>query len=85
MGTLKADLVPLQGGNALLEENIGILLSFLETGDIDLLELDGDVVGLEDGSDSVGGFDTNTVTYNTLLNILIKINPGKIEKYLVLK
>lgn len=46
--TLETELVALERGNGLSEQLLGVLVASLDTGDIDLLPLDGDVVGLED-------------------------------------
>ena len=61
--TLETKLVPLQGGNTLAE----CLLSatsgrILDTGDVDLLPLNGDIVGLEEGLDRFGNLCTDTIT-----------------------
>lgn len=60
--TLETELVALQRGDSLTEELLGVLVAGLDTGDIDLLPLDGDVVGLEDGLDGLGDFGSDTVT-----------------------
>jgi len=46
--TLETELVALERGDGLSEQLLGVLVASLDTGDIDLLPLDGDVVGLED-------------------------------------
>lgn len=61
--TLQAELVALERGDALAESLIGAA-SALETRDLNLLPLDGDVVGLEDGLDRLGDFGTDTVSGN---------------------
>lgn len=58
--TLEAELVAAQGGDGLAEGRLGA--AALETGDLDLLPLDGDVVGLEDGLDRLGDLGTDTIT-----------------------
>lgn len=60
--TLETELVALERGDRLSEELLGVLVTGLDTGDIDLLPLDGDVVGLEDLLDGLGDFGTNTIT-----------------------
>lgn len=42
-----------------------MLVAVLHAGNIDLLPLNGDVVGLEDLLDRLGDFGTNTITYTT--------------------
>lgn len=61
--TLEAELVALEGSDGLAE---GILSAAgaLETGNLDLLPLNGDVVGLEDGLDRLGNLGTDTITGN---------------------
>jgi len=46
--TLETELVALERGDGLSEQLLGVLVASLDTGDIDLLPLDGDVIGLED-------------------------------------
>lgn len=60
--TLETELVALEGSNRLSEQLLGVLVASLDTGDIDLLPLDGDVVGLEDLLDRLGDFGTDTIT-----------------------
>ncbi|CAF3535552.1 unnamed protein product [Fusarium graminearum] len=59
--TLEAELVALERSDGLAE---GILSAAgaLETGNLDLLPLNGDVVGLEDGLDRLGNLGTDTIT-----------------------
>jgi hypothetical protein len=59
--TLEAELVALEGGDGLTEGGLGAS-AVLDTGDGDLLPLDGYVVGLEDGLDGLGHLATDTVT-----------------------
>jgi hypothetical protein len=40
-----------------------VLAAVLHAGDIDLLPLNGNIVGLEDGLDRLGNLGTDTVTY----------------------
>lgn len=47
--SLQSELVALEGGNGLAEELLRVLAALLHTGDINLLPLDGHIVGLEDG------------------------------------
>lgn len=61
--TLQTELVTLEGGDGLAEELLGVLAAVLHAGDIDLLPLNGDIVGLEDGLDRLGNLGTDTVTY----------------------
>lgn len=61
---LKTNLVALQGSNGLAEELLGVLVTGLNTGDINLLPLDWDIVGLEDGLDRLGDLSSNTVTWD---------------------
>lgn len=68
--TLETNLVALQRGDGLAEELLGVLVASLNTGDVDLLPLDGHVVGLEDGLDRLGDLSTNTVTCDKLLQRL---------------
>jgi hypothetical protein len=60
--TLETELVALERGNRLAEELLGVDVARLDTGDVDLLPLDGDVVGLEDLLDRLGNLGTDTVT-----------------------
>ena len=60
--TLEAELVPPQRGNSLLESLLGAAGVVLDTGDLNLLPGNGDIVGLEDGLDGLGNLGTDTVT-----------------------
>lgn len=60
--TLETQLVALERGNGLAEELLGVLVARLDTGHIDLLPLDGHIVGLEDLLDRLGHLGTNTIT-----------------------
>ncbi|GKT63064.1 LOW QUALITY PROTEIN: hypothetical protein ColTof4_05343 [Colletotrichum tofieldiae] len=61
--TLEAELVAAEGGDGLAEKVLGLLGGGgVEAGDLDLLPLNGDVVGLEDGLDALGDLGTDTVT-----------------------
>jgi hypothetical protein len=60
--TLQTELVALEGGERLSEQLLRVLVAGVDTGNIDLLPLDGDVVGLEDGLDRFGDFGTDSVT-----------------------
>lgn len=61
--TLEAELVAAEGGDGLAEEVLSLLGGGgVEAGNLDLLPLDGDVVGLEDGLDALGDLGTDTVT-----------------------
>lgn len=60
--TLEAELVALERGDAVAEGILGAASALdLETRDVDLLPLDGDVVGLEDGLDRLGHLGTDAV------------------------
>lgn len=59
--TLETELVALKRSDRLAESILGSA-GALETGDLDLLPLNGDVVGLEDGLDGLGNLGTDTVT-----------------------
>lgn len=61
--TLQTELVTLEGGDGLAEELLGVLAAVLHAGDVDLLPLNGNIVGLEDGLDRLGNLGTDTVTY----------------------
>lgn len=61
---LKTDLVALQGSNGLAEELLSVLVAGLDAGDIDLLPLDWDIVGLEDRLDRLSDLSSNTVTWD---------------------
>jgi hypothetical protein len=60
--TLQTELVALERGEGLLEELLGVLVAGVDTANIDLLPLDGHVVGLEDGLDRFSDLGTNSVT-----------------------
>lgn len=60
--TLETQLVALERSDGFAEELLGVLASSLHTRDIDLLPLDGHIVGLEDGLDRLGNLSTDTVT-----------------------
>lgn len=60
--TLETELVALQRGDGLAEELLGVDVARVNTRDIDLLPLNGNVVRLEDLLDRVGDLSTNTVT-----------------------
>lgn len=49
--TLQTELVATEGGDGLLEQLLRMLVTGVDTADIDLLPLDRDIVGLEDGLD----------------------------------
>lgn len=59
--TLETELVALKRSNRLAESILGSA-GALETRDLDLLPLNGDVVGLEDGLDGLSNLGTDTVT-----------------------
>lgn len=60
--TLEAELVALERSDGLAEQLLGVLGSSLDTGDVDLLPLDGNVVCLEDLPDRLRDFGTDTIT-----------------------
>ena len=60
--TLEAELVPPQRGNSLLEGLLGAAGVVLDTGNLNLLPGNGDIVGLEDGLDGLGNLGTDTIT-----------------------
>lgn len=60
--TLEAELVATERGDTLTESVLSALTTILNTSDIDLLPLNGDVVGLEDGLDGLGNLGTDTVS-----------------------
>ena len=62
--TFQADFVPLQRRNTLPEQVLGVLRSSLDTADVQLLELNGDIGSLKDRFNRFGNLATNTVTYN---------------------
>lgn len=59
--TLETELVALERSDRLAESILGSA-GTLETRDLDLLPLNGDVVGLEDGLDGLSNLGTDTVT-----------------------
>lgn len=61
---LEAQLVALERGDALTEGLLGSQRALLDTGNLDLLPLDGHVVGLEDGLDRLGNLSTDTIAGN---------------------
>ena len=61
---LKSNLVALQGSNRLAEELLSVLVAGLNTGDINLLPLDWNIVGLEDGLDRLGDLSSDTITWD---------------------
>lgn len=60
--TLQTELVALERSQRLAEQLLRVLVASIHTANIDLLPLDGDVVGLEDGLDRLGDLSTDTVT-----------------------
>jgi hypothetical protein len=60
--TLEAELVALQRGDGLAEELLGVDVAGVDTRDVDLLPLNGNVVRLEDLLDRLGDLSTDTVT-----------------------
>lgn len=62
--TLEADLVALQGGDRLAEEFFRVLVASLDTGNVDLLPLNGHIVGLEHSLDRLCDLSSNAVTWD---------------------
>jgi hypothetical protein len=60
--TLQTELVALERGDGLAEELLGVDVASLDTGNVDLLPLNGNVVCLEDLLDRLGNLSTDTVT-----------------------
>jgi hypothetical protein len=69
--TLETELVALERGNGFAEELLGVHIARLDTGNVDLLPLDGHVVRLEDLLDRLSDLGTDTVTC-ALFNICIQ-------------
>ncbi len=61
---LKTNLIALQGSNGLAEKLLRVLVAGLDTGDVDLLPLNWNIVGLKDGLDSLGDLSSDTVTWD---------------------
>lgn len=59
---LEAELVALEGLYRLAEGGLGAVAALLDARDLDLLPLDGDVVGLEEGLDRLGDFGADAIT-----------------------
>lgn len=74
--TLEAELVAAERGDGLAESSVGDVAASLDTRDLNLLPLDGDVVGLEDGLDRLGNFGTDTVTGNQGNGVLAAVLGG---------
>jgi hypothetical protein len=60
--TLETELVALEGSNRLAEELLRVDAARLDTGDVDLLPLNRNIVRLEDLLDRLGDLSTDTVT-----------------------
>jgi hypothetical protein len=75
--TLETELVALEGSNRLAEELLGVDATSLDTRDVDLLPLNGDIVCLEDLLDRLGDLSTDTVTC-ALFNIISR--PGRLSR-----
>lgn len=60
--TLQTELVALEGSERLAEELLGVLVTGVNTANVDLLPLNGNVVGLEDGLDRLSDLGTDSVT-----------------------
>lgn len=60
--TLETELVAAERGDTLAESVLSALTTILNTSDVDLLPLNGDVVRLEDGLDGLGNLGTDTVS-----------------------
>jgi len=74
--TLQTELVALEGSQGLAEELLGVLVTGVNTANIDLLPLNGNVVGLEDGLDRFGDLSTDTVTRDEGHGVLATILGG---------
>lgn len=59
--TLKTELVAVQGGNRLLEQLLGMLVTGVKTAHVNLFPLNWHIVGLEDGLDRLSDFGTNAI------------------------
>lgn len=60
--TLKAELVTAKGSDGFLEQLFRVLVAGVHTGDVDLLPLNGHVVGLEDSLYRFSDLSTDTIT-----------------------
>ena len=60
--TLQTELVALERSEGLAEKLLGVLVTGDNTGHVDLLPLNGNVVGLEDGLHGLGDLGTDTIT-----------------------
>lgn len=61
--TLETNLVPLERSNGLAEKLFCVDIAGLYSRYVDLLPFNGNVVGLEDLTDRLGDFGTDTVTW----------------------
>jgi hypothetical protein len=77
--TLETELVALERGNGFAEELLRVHVARLDTRDVDLLPLDGHVVGLEDGLDRLSDLGTDTVTC-ALFNIYISHKQRRLRR-----
>tara|TARA_R110002003_G_scaffold97_20_gene7909 strand:- start:1360 stop:2286 length:927 start_codon:yes stop_codon:yes gene_type:complete len=68
---LETELVALERGNRFAEELLGVDVASLDTGNVDLLPLNGNIVCLENLLDRLGDLSTDTVTC-ALFNIISK-------------
>jgi hypothetical protein len=73
--TLETELVALERSNGFAEELLGVLVAGLDTRDVDLLPLNGNIVCLEDLLDRLGDLGTDTVTC-ALFNIMFDVLGG---------
>jgi hypothetical protein len=86
--TLETELVALEGSDGLAQKFLGVDVARLDTGDVDLLPLNGNVVCLEDLLDRLGDLSTDTVTcasFNIIFGIWGRLSrvPGiKVTVYL---
>lgn len=74
--TLETELVALERGNGFAEELLGVHVTSLDTRDVDLLPLDGNVVCLENLLDRFRDLSTDTVTC-ALFNIIFDVFGGR--------
>lgn len=73
--TLETELVALERRNRLAEEFLGVDVTRVDTGDVDLLPLNGNIVRLENLLDRLGYLSTDTVTC-ACFNIMSSFRSG---------
>lgn len=69
--TLQAELVAPKRSDGFFEELFGVLVSSVDTANINLLPLNRHIVGFEDSFDGFRDFSTNTITYETRFKALV--------------